>query len=121
VKSLRRIRKRVLGRCYELSLRAVLREPASARLRLVHGWYDDHQDVGLCNHAWVLLPNSRVYDALADEYFSAFEYAVRYRAIVGRIYTRAQAERLSLRHKSPGPWWSDEEAELALEYVGLPF
>jgi hypothetical protein len=110
------------GHCYKWAWRAVREEPAAARLRLVHGWcggstspytYDHY------GHAWVLLPGGRVYDVIADKYFSPYEYAVLYHAIVGRVYTRKQAAKAVLRHGHCGPWWTDDEMRLHMD-AGLP-
>jgi hypothetical protein len=105
-------------------LTVVLNEPGSADLRLVHGWYTLPIGLGektipgaVDGHAWVLLPDNRVYDVIADKYFSQYEYAVRYRAIVGRVYTGTEAARLASLHKHCGPWWSEEEEQLHLKYL----
>jgi len=125
METLRNIRKRH-GRCYELAWKAVLEEPASARLRLVHGWCTaplpgrkHYQPAMIYGHAWVLLPNGTVYDVVKNVYFSAHDYAVKYRAIVGRVYTRKQAAKACLRHKHLGPWFTDDERLLHI-VAGLP-
>ena len=71
------------------------------------------------NHAWILLPDGSVYDVVKDEYFSAHDYAVQYRAIVGRVFTRKQAAKAWLRHKHLGPWFTDDEMRLHV-VAGLP-
>jgi len=83
---------------------------------LVHGWYTpqieqrDRPPNIFMGHAWLLLPGGKIYDVVADEYFSRFEYAVRCWPIIGRIYTRRQAARLFLWYDHDcGPWWSKEE------------
>jgi hypothetical protein len=96
----------------------VIEEPAGARLRLVHGWC--WNGVFYYDHAWVLLPSGRVYDAVEDKYFSTHDYAVQYRAIVGRVYSRKQAAKaFIIQHKHSGPWWTDDEMRMHVP-AGLP-
>jgi hypothetical protein len=123
VKSLSQIHDRA-GRCYELALTVVLNEPAGADLRLAHDWYTMPIGLGdrtipgaVDGHAWILLLDDRVYDVIADKYFPQYEHAVRYRPIVGRVYTREEAARLASLHKHCGPWWSEEEDQLHLKYL----
>jgi hypothetical protein len=54
---------------------------------------------------------------ITDKYFSRYEYAVRYRPIVGRVYTGTEAARLASLHKHCDPWWSEEEEQLHLKYL----
>ncbi len=104
MKSLRRVRRRH-GRCYELAFRAVIEAPETQDLKLVHGSAVLNPAAGeRINHAWVLLPGSRVYDPVLDQCFTERGFAERHKAVVSRVYTRMEAAQTLLENNHYGPW-----------------
>lgn len=101
MKSLRRVRKRH-GRCYELALKIMSREPGAERFALVHGYIGHRMPIG---HAWIETGDGRVYDPVDDRYLPAAEYAASQGAVVERRYTRTEAMRMMVeRDGHCGPW-----------------
>jgi hypothetical protein len=76
------------GRCYELAATAMLDEPEADHWKLVHGAVWAHILVQYMDHAWIALPDGRVYDPVFHEYFEAQRYAERYHAIPAHKYSR---------------------------------
>jgi len=79
-------------------------------LRLLIGYRPDTW----VEHAWVLLADGRVYDPVLDKQFDGNDYAVQYKAVVGRIYTSKQAAKAAAAGRGlwggpHGPWWTDDE------------
>ena len=101
MKSLQHIRKR-LGRCYELTFRAIQKEPAAECFTLIHGFID--LDIMLIAHAWIEKGDGRVYDPNDDQYMRADEYAATMGAVAERRYTRSEAIDMMSREAHCGPW-----------------
>jgi len=99
---LRRTRKRD-GRCYALANKIML-EPGADQFTLVHGIVRGPRDTRI-DHAWVMLPDGRLYDPVENAYFStAGEYAERYKAVIVRMFTRLDACEAMLVANHHGPW-----------------
>jgi hypothetical protein len=103
MESLKRVRKRK-GRCFELALKAMMDEPAEADLRLVHGTVRMVTGERM-THAWLLLPDGRIYDVVLDRYFESERAFVDFgEAIVDRIYTVLEAAKAVIDSGHSGPW-----------------
>ena len=101
MKCLRRVRKR-LGRCYELTFRAIKEELGAESFTLIHGYIN--LDIMLVAHAWIETGDGRVYDPNDDRYMRADEYAATMGAVAERRYTRTQALDMMSREAHCGPW-----------------
>jgi hypothetical protein len=106
MKSLRHVGKR-LGRCYELTFRAMKEEIGSESFTLVHGYIN--LDIMLIAHAWIETGDGRIYDPNDDQYIRADEYATAMGAVAERRYTRAEAIDLVSREAHCGPWHRSRE------------
>jgi hypothetical protein len=84
-----------LGRCYELAWRATVEEPGSEQFTLVHG------RTAFGGHAWVWLPDGRIYDPTLDCHLTKDEYVG---AIAEATYTREQALKALIITGHYGPW-----------------
>jgi hypothetical protein len=101
--TLKRVRKRD-GRCYELAWTALDLEPGGEHFRLVHGKvYNATLDVRM-DHAWVVLPDGRVYDPVFNKYFPWRLYAKWYAAVAEVTYTRREAMAAIVATRHYGPW-----------------
>lgn len=88
-------------RCYEIAYKALTDEPEPGLL-LVHGTIVQiHARIG---HAWLILPDGRVYDPVLNRCFSGREYVGRFEAIPECTYTLEQAAQAALHHRHLGPW-----------------
>jgi hypothetical protein len=102
---LKRIRKRH-GRCYELAGLAMLYERGSEEFVLAHGKvnFADGPD-GRMAHAWIILPDGRVYDPVLNKYYaSQDEYRLRHGAVVEVSYTHKEFCAAMVKAKHSGPW-----------------
>jgi hypothetical protein len=110
MRSLRRIRNRI-GRCYELCGRVMINEPDAKRYMLVHGRITPPSPSilgfeGRMFHAWIELPDGRVYDAVYDQYYSKDDYRNQFQAVPIAVYRGARrAARMMVRHNHYGPWY----------------
>jgi hypothetical protein len=99
MQSLKRIRKR-WGRCYELAWKVMAYEAGAKDFRLVHGKIVVH---GVpIDHAWIALPDGRIYDPVFDEYSAPQDYAKRYTAEV--TYTQKETMHNVATHRHYGRW-----------------
>jgi hypothetical protein len=106
MKSLARIKKRQ-GRCWELAMMAMMREPEADRFTLVHGsillaWQTETD--ARIRHAWIELSDGRIYDPVKDSYEPAEQYMTKNRALVEHRYSRVEAARVCTEAKHSGPW-----------------
>jgi hypothetical protein len=106
MKTLQRVRNR-LGRCYELAGRVMLHEEGSETFTLVHGIVALGFEGRRIEHAWIELPDGRVYEPVLDEYVEATAFDSRAAPSECQRYTRMQAARLIAKH-TWGPWTESE-------------
>ena len=114
MESLKQVRNR-RGRCYELTWRAMLEEEGSEAFVLVHGTLAASL-LGLWDaygHAWIELPDGRVYDPTLNEYAPKAEYYDWYKPSDCQRYSRTQAMELAAHVGHYGPWTEEEMAEIA--------
>jgi hypothetical protein len=119
MKTLNRIRNRQ-GRCYELAGLAMLIEEGSEAFTLVHGILD-LSFLGLSSayaHAWIELPDGRVYDPNMHSYMPKAEYYSRYKPRRCQRYTRLEMAKLAVRHHW-GPWTESERGLIEFEALAL--
>jgi hypothetical protein len=64
-------------------------------------------------HAWLQLPDGRVWDPTENALATAEEYAAACHAMPVREYTKLQAARLASRHGHYGPWYDDKTGSQA--------
>jgi hypothetical protein len=98
VQSLKYYRKRQ-GRCFELAGIAMMEEPGAEKFTLVHGIIH-----GWIAHAWITLPDGRVYDPCAHAYFSASDYAEKYEAVPEVTYTQKEMFEAMSHARYWGAW-----------------
>jgi hypothetical protein len=82
----------------------------------VHGFADVG---GLVSgeHAWLRLPDGRVWDPTENVYATTQEFEAACHPLPVRDYTRLQAARLSLWHQHCGPWYNDKtRRQAALQF-----
>jgi hypothetical protein len=109
MKSLRRIPNRI-GRCYELCGMVMINEPDAKRFKLVHGRITPptpsiHGFEGRIFHAWIELPDGRVYDTTYDQYYDQADYRRRFKAVPIAVYRGARrVAQMLIRHNHYGPW-----------------
>lgn len=91
------------GRCFELSCYALTLGTAPPDSTLVHGSIQGpYRDAERIAHAWVELPNGKVWEPLRHEvYLNFYEYAL---AMPERRYDIVRARRLTLSTGHWGPW-----------------
>ena len=89
-----------LGHCYALALKTVRRIPDAS---LVHGSIQ-HGEYPRNPHAWVELPDKRVYDPVLNHVFTPRAWTMFANPHVARRYTAEQAVALSVRERHWGPW-----------------
>jgi hypothetical protein len=77
-----------------------MRRKVQARTRHV----EPHEHGSGYDHAWIELPDGRVYDAVLDEYFTRAAYCGKFAAVAVRVYTPQQAMKAMLAAKHCGPW-----------------
>jgi hypothetical protein len=112
MKTLSRVRNRT-HRCYELSFKAMLYEPAAENFTLVHG-ARHIAGVHWTGHAWIETNDGRVYDAVKNTYTPTTEYMAS--AVAACRYTKAQAMEHCLSSRHCGPWHDDgEDSNLTAE------
>jgi hypothetical protein len=106
------------GRCYELALRVML-NPEAETWTLVHGSvvslsYDPPSRIG---HAWIELPDGRIYDPASDRYEAAEKWQAH--AIIDQRYSRVEACRIfTVTGCHCGPWTDAERADAASRQWG---
>src|SRR2546430_16661081 len=116
MKCLRRVRKR-LGRCYELTFRAIKEELGAESFTLIHGYIN--LDIMLVAHAWIETGDGRVYDPNDDRYMRADEYASTMGAVAERRYIRTQALDMMSREAHCVPWHPSRAGVMDLRLPGL--
>ena len=92
------------GDCYGQALKRLFNLDSARGWRLVHGF----AFVGGAvpgEHAWLRLPDGRVWDPTENAYATAEEYKAACRATPVREYTRLQAARLVSKRRHSGPWY----------------
>ena len=98
MKCLSRIRNRNRnGRCYELTVKAMLHEPGADQFTLVHGEIDGRS--GRMPHAWIEIGDGRIYDPSTNNYWPADEWGVP----IARYTRREMADQMR-KHGHSGPW-----------------
>jgi hypothetical protein len=115
MKTLQRIRKRQ-GRCYELVGRVMLYEEGSEAFTLVHGVVNSGFAWRRVEHAWIELPDGRVYEPVLNEYMDKAGFDSRAKPSECQRYTLKQAVRLIGYGGNFGPWTDSER----LAYAGAP-
>lgn len=101
MKSLARVRSR-RHRCYELTFKAMLKEPGAEKFTLVHGYV--HIDGQPVAHAWIETGDGMIYDTLLDRHIAWADYAAERDAVIERRYDRMEAVRMVRDTKNHGPW-----------------
>lgn len=89
-----------LGRCYELAGRYASKHDGSI---LVHGSIQGMGNPRI-KHAWVVLPNGDVYDAVLDQKIDSRVHEAFFGAVEDTRYTREQVLKRALKHGHWGPW-----------------
>jgi hypothetical protein len=90
------------GRCYELAYLAFLRLPADTEWSLIHGQVNGPGG-GRIDHAWLQCPGWIWCPAAADA-VAEVSYRLKYRAVEGVRYSRAEAAKMVVRDGHLGPW-----------------
>jgi hypothetical protein len=108
MKTLSRVRNRK-HRCYELSFKAMLYEPAAESFTLVHGARYIAR-IMWTGHAWIETSDGRVYDAVDNAYTPTSEYMAS--AIAERRYTKLEAMNHYAASGHCGPWHDGEDFNL---------
>src|SRR5262245_15770440 len=94
------------GHCYRRALKRLFKQKDVRGWRLVHGFAFVGGNVP-GKHAWLLLPDGRVWDPTENAYATAEEYKAARRSTPVREYTRLQAARLAAKHGHYGPWYDE--------------
>lgn len=96
------------GDCYGKAARRLLNRKNAEGWHLVHGFaFVGGMIPGA--HAWLRLPDGRVWDPTENGYGSEQEYAANWHATPFREYTQQEAAQLMAEHGHYGPWY-DEQA-----------
>jgi hypothetical protein len=97
------------GRCYELAALAVMLNQVSGA-RLVHGSIHNefHSTIGRIGHAWVLLPDGRVWEPIFGNVYEAESWRNWSDFRIERVYPRHRAMRLMSKTEHYGPWSKTE-------------
>ena len=99
--------KKQRGDCYGRALDRLFKMKNVRGWRLVHGfafvggWVPGE-------HAWLRLPDGRVWDPTENALVTAEKYEAICHATPVREYTRLQAARLASRHRHSGPWYDEK-------------
>ena len=110
---MRRIRKRQ-GRCYELAARVMLNEDGSETFTLVHGVVSSGFAWRRVGHAWIELPDGKVYEPVLNEYMTKAGFDSRAKPSECQRYAYMQAMKLLGHTGTFGPWTDSER----LAYAG---
>jgi hypothetical protein len=95
------------GNCYRRALNRLFKQEDARGWRLVHGFaFVGGMVPGA--HAWLRLPDGRVWDPTDNAYMAAQSYKAARRGAPVREYTRRQAARLALKHGHVGPWYDEK-------------
>jgi hypothetical protein len=90
------------GRCFELALLVMLRDPDADELVLVHGCV---RMFGLLiAHAWIETEDGKIYDPVDDTIEPAEQYVARTGAIIERRYSQMEAMHPTSKAIHYGPW-----------------
>lgn len=95
------------GRCYERAAERLLRQKDARGWRLVHG-FAVVSGIAPGKHAWLRLPDGRVWDPTENVYWPELEYTTNRRATPLRKYSQLQAARLMIKHDHYGPWYDEK-------------
>ena len=112
------------GNCYGRAFNRLLKQENPRGWRLVHGYaFVSKRTPG--QHAWLRLPDGRVWDPTDNAYVTAAEYETAYHATPIREYTKRQAVQLGLKHRHYGPWYNEKALRFVIrrfweQHCGLP-
>lgn len=93
-----------LGKCYELSARAMLFGTAPAGARLVHGSVHHIYVSRRIDHAWLVLPSGMVWEPISGNVWIPAAWQHIARAQIDASYTLDELLGIIVTHKHYGPW-----------------